>query len=220
MSRSGMAQALHPHRAEVAAVLDGILVEDADLSEAKLAVQRDRRVVGQDDARERNVHRFAGEAAEQRTIKSGAYALATAADVECDADLDGLPETCMIAVGLAGRVAEDLITAPGNEQAVRAGAGEPAEPAPPFREGDGLAGEGGVGARDRVIEDVHDRGKIVLGPGLDLDGVIIGWCMCPRTARSVRHRARATGARRERWPGHRWQSRPSLPRTWCKQGRC
>jgi hypothetical protein len=30
---------LHPHRTDVLAVLDGVLVEDADLFEAELAVQ-------------------------------------------------------------------------------------------------------------------------------------------------------------------------------------
>jgi hypothetical protein len=76
-------------------------MEGADLNEAKLAVQRDRCIVGQDDACEGNMYRFAGEAFEQRAIQGSANTLTTAADVECDADLNGLPETFVVPVGLA-----------------------------------------------------------------------------------------------------------------------
>src|SRR5215469_7496400 len=107
-------------------------MEGADLGEAKLAVQRDRCIVGQDDAGEGNVYRFAGEAFKQRAIQSSAYTLATAADVECDADLNGLPETFVVPVGLAGGIAQHLVAAAGNKEPVRAGGGEPLEPFPPL----------------------------------------------------------------------------------------
>ena len=81
----------------------------------------DRCVVGQDNAREGDVHRFTGQVFEQRMVQGSAHALAAARDGERDADLDGLPEPCMLPVGLAGGVAEDLASAPGNEEPVRAG---------------------------------------------------------------------------------------------------
>src|SRR5215469_8664070 len=174
VDRSGVEQAFHPQRAEVAAVLDAVLMEGADLGEAKLAVQRDRCVVGQDDACQGNMYRFAGEAFEQRAVQRGAYPLTAAADVECDADLNGLPETFVVPVGLAGGIAQYLVAAAGDKEPVRAGQGEPLEPVPPLGHCGGLAGERGVGVRDRVVEDRHDRGKIALGPGPDLDGVRIG----------------------------------------------
>src|SRR5215469_5284076 len=174
VDRSGVEQAFHPQRAEVAAVLDAVLVEDADLDEATLAVQRDRCVVGQDDACEGNMYRFAGEAFEQPAIQGSAYALSTAAGVECDADLNRLPEPFVVPVGLAGGIAQYLIAAAGNKEPVRARRGEPLEPVPPLGHCDGLTGESGVGVRDRVVEDRRDRGKIALSPGPDLDGVRIG----------------------------------------------
>src|SRR5215469_2527797 len=178
VDRSGVEQAFHPQRAEVAAVLDAVLMEGADVREAKLAVQRDRCVVGQDDACQGNMYRFAGEAFEQRAVQRGAYALTAAADVECDADLNGLPETFVVPVGLAGGIAQRLVAPAGDKEPVRAGRGEPPEPAPPFGHCDGLAGEGGIGVRDRVVEDRRDRGKIALNPRPDLDRVRTGRREC------------------------------------------
>src|SRR5215469_12434936 len=149
-------------------------MENADLGEARLAVQSDRCIVGQDDACEGNMYRFAGEVFEQRAVQSSADTLATAADVECDADLNGLPEAFVVPVRLAGGIAQYLVAVAGNKEPVRAGRGEPLEPGPPFGHCGGLAGESGVGVRDRVVEDRHDRGKIVLSCGPDLDGARTG----------------------------------------------
>src|SRR5215469_16672880 len=132
-------------------------MERSDLDEAKLAVQRDRCIIGQDDAREGNMHGFAGEAFEQPAIQGSAYTLTSAADVECDADFNGFLESCMLAVRLAGSVAQHVAATAGDKEPVRARRGEPLEPFPPLGHGGGLAGESGVGVRDRVVEDRHYR---------------------------------------------------------------
>jgi len=71
-------------------------MKDPHLGEAELAVQGDRCVIGQDYAREGDVHRLISQGCEERTVQGSAYALATARDVECDADFDGLPETFVL----------------------------------------------------------------------------------------------------------------------------
>ena len=77
------------------------------------------------------MYRFTGEAFEQRAVQSSADTLATAADVECDADLNGLPEAFVVPVRLAGGIAQYLVAVAGNKEPVRAGRGEPLEPVPP-----------------------------------------------------------------------------------------
>ena len=137
-------QALHPDRADVLTVLDAVLVKCAYLGEAELAVQRDRRLVGQDYAGKGDVHWLASEAFEQRAVKRRAYAVPSAAGVERDADFNGLPEAFVVPVGLAGGVTEDAIPAPCDKEPVWTGQGEALEPAPPFGDAGGLGGQGGV----------------------------------------------------------------------------
>ena len=135
-------QALHPDRADVLTVLDPVLVERAYLGKAELAVQRNRRVVGQDYAGHNGVHRFASEAFEQRVVKRRAYALPATAGVERDADFDSLPEAFVVPVGLAGGVAENLVSAPCDEEPVRTGRREAPEPVTPLGNACGLGGKG------------------------------------------------------------------------------
>jgi hypothetical protein len=113
--------AFHPYGAQVLAVLHGVLVEGPHLGEAELTVKGDRCVIGQDNARKGDMHRFTRQASEQRVVQGSADALAAARDAERDADFDGLPEPFMLPVRLAGGIAEDVASAPGNEKPVRAG---------------------------------------------------------------------------------------------------
>src|SRR3984957_11751910 len=165
-----MESALHPHRADVPAVLDRVLAERAHLSEAVLPVQRDRRVVGQGYPGQGNMNRrLKGQALKERAIQRGAHALAPAAGIKGDADLNGLPESLVIPVALGAGEAQDLIASPGHHKLVRPGRRELAEPVASFGHADRPRLEVGDRVRRRVVEDADDRRKVVLGPCRDLD---------------------------------------------------
>lgn len=89
----------HPDGVDVLIVLEGVLVKDPHLGEAQLAVQGDRRIIRQDNARECDVNRLVSERSEQHAAQRGTYALAAPADAECNADFHGLPEAFMIPIG-------------------------------------------------------------------------------------------------------------------------
>src|SRR5579859_5659623 len=96
--------------------------------EAKLPVQRDRRVVRQGYPSQGNMNRrLKSQAVKKRAVQRGAHALAPAADVKCDADLNGLPESLVIPVALGAGVAQDLIATPGHQQPVGSSRRELAE---------------------------------------------------------------------------------------------
>src|ERR1700683_5489024 len=156
--RSGVTNALHPYRADVLAVLDRVLAERAHLGEAKLAVQRDRRVVRQGYPSQGNMNRrLNSQAVKKRVIQRGAHALAPAADIKRDADLNGLPESLEIPVALGAGVAHDLIATPGHQKPVRSGRTELAEPVASLGHADRLCLEARDGAGRRVVEDADDR---------------------------------------------------------------
>jgi hypothetical protein len=95
-------------------------------------VQGDRRIVGQGYPSQGNVNRrLKSQAVKERAVQRGARALAPAADVKRDADLNGLPESLVIPVALGARVAQDLIATPGYQKPVRPGRRELAEPVAP-----------------------------------------------------------------------------------------
>src|SRR5580658_8802427 len=167
---SGAANTLHPYRADVLAVLDRVLAERAHLGEAKLAVQRDRRVVRQGYPSQGNMNRrLKSQAVKKRAIQRGAHAPAPAADVKRDADLNGLPESLVIPVALGAGVAQDLIATAGHQKPVRPGRGELAGPVASFGHADRPGVEVGDRVGRRVVEDADDRRKVVLGPCRDLD---------------------------------------------------
>src|SRR6202167_1817964 len=167
--RSGVTNALHPYRADVLAVLDRVLPERAHLGEAKLAVQRDRRVVRQGYPSQGNMNRrLNSQAVKKRVIQRGAHALAPAADVKRDADLNSLPESLEIPVALGAGVAQDLTPPPGHQKPVRSGRTELAEPVASLGHADRLCLEARDGAGRRVVEDADDRRKVFLGRFSDL----------------------------------------------------
>ena len=111
--------AFHPYGAEVLTVLDGVFMEGPHLGEAKLAMQGHRCVVGQDYARDGDVHWLISKVSEQRSVQVGAYALAAARDMERDADFDGLPEAFMLPIGAGWQRSRGL-----GSRAGQRGAGE------------------------------------------------------------------------------------------------
>ncbi len=133
-------------------------------------MQRDRRVVRQGYPGQGNMNRRLNfQAVKKRAIQRGAHALAPAADVKRDADLNGLPERLVIPVALGAGVAQDLIATPGHHEPVRSGRRELAEPVTSFGHADRPSVEVGDRAGRRVVEDVDDRQKIVFGPCRDRD---------------------------------------------------
>jgi hypothetical protein len=162
---------LHPQRADVLTVLDGVLAERADLREAELSVQCHRRVIGHGYAREDHVNRLVGKAIEQRAIQQGTHTLASATDIQRDTYLDRLPEGFVVAVTLSAGVAQDQVAASSNKQPVRPGRGELFKPISPLGHAGRPSGERSYRVRPRVVEDLHDPGEVILGRRPNLDRV-------------------------------------------------
>jgi len=143
--------------------------ERAHLGEAKLAVQRDRRVVRQGYPSQGNMNRrLNSQAVTKRAIQRGAHALAPAADAKRDTDLNGLPESLEIPVALGAGIAQNLIATPGHQKPVRSGRAELAEPVASLCHADRLCLEARDGVGRRVVEDADDRRKVFLGRFSDL----------------------------------------------------
>ncbi len=113
--------------------------------------------------------RLKSQAVKERAVQRGAHALAPAADVKRDADLNGLPESLVVPVALGTGVAQDLIAAPGHQKPVGPGRSELAGPLAPFGHADRPSVEVGDRVGPRVVEDADDRRKVILGRRRDLD---------------------------------------------------
>lgn len=100
----GSEWSLHPGGADVLVVLDRLFAERADLRGAKLAIEGERGLVGQRDARKGDMDPLAFQALEQRAYSSLAMPLPTASAAQRIADLDRLAKGIVVAAATAARV--------------------------------------------------------------------------------------------------------------------